>query len=647
MKWDEILKTQGLIEWPYPIRYGEEAEVEAEVVVLGGGIAGCWAAISAARHGVQVVLVEKGATVKSGSGGSGCDHWINTPHPRSPVTAEEVVGWELEMTGGYTNALSRYIAARESFDTLQELEKMGGKVRDSEDEFEGAPFRDEETRFVFAYDYENKVHFRVWGSTFKRALHKECKKLGIQIMDRIMATGLLTEGGRSGSRVIGATGFNVRTGELYLFKAKAVIDAMSRHQRNWCFSTELRGNANFRPTQIVGDGHAMAWRAGAEFALMEKSLPTSFASGNTFLPYSHGNPINTWTPCTMVDARGKEVPWIDRDGNELTSVEERTRPAPDQKFLGERTPVYKHKRPELIPDLAERVKKGEFTLPLYADLPGMPEHERKAIWGFMVGQEGKTKIPILKNYSSIGFDPDKDLLQSYLLLGSDPMRGSVRPQDRTGGEIGDAGGLVTDWNLMTNLEGFFAAGDALFAANYHNHAAATGRYAGRHAAVYASKIAGAPVLSSEQVEAEKRRIFAPLDNKPAHEWKELNAASCRIMQDYCGEYKNEELLRIGLTWIDDLKRNETSKVCVDTPHKLMRTLEVFNILACDEMILHASLARKASSKHLGFFRLDYPDQDPPEWHKWVTVRLTDGQVKTGELAIDFWKPLAENYEKHR
>ena len=195
MKWDEILKTQGLIEWPYPIRYGEETQVEADVVVLGGGIAGCWAAISAARRGVQVVIAEKGATVKSGSGGSGCDHWINTPHPGSPVTPEEVVEWELEMTGGYTNALSRYIAARESFDTLQELEKMGGKVRDSGDEFEGAPFRDEETKFLFAYDYESKVHFRVWGSTFKRSLHKECKKLGIQISDRIMATGLLTEGG--------------------------------------------------------------------------------------------------------------------------------------------------------------------------------------------------------------------------------------------------------------------------------------------------------------------------------------------------------------------------------------------------------------------------------------------------------------------
>lgn len=646
MNWNEHVKAHGLIEWPYPVKYGEEREVDADVLVLGGGIAGCWAAISAARTGAKVVLVEKGATIKSGSGGSGCDHWLNTPHPGSAVGAEEVVEWELGMSGGYTNALSRYIAARESFETLLELEKIGGKIRDTRDEFKGAPFRDEETKFLFAYDYKSRIHFRVWGSTFKVSLYKECRKLGVHVFDRVMAAGLLSEEGRAGARVVGATGLQTRTGEFFIFRAKAVLDCMSRHQRNWCFSTELRGNANFRPTQIVGDGHAAAWRAGAEFAMMEKSLPTSFGSGNVFMPYGHGNALNTWAPCTLVDARGKEIPWVDRDGKIIDSVEGRCTPAPGQKFMGERTLAYEHKRPELIPDLDERIKKGEFALPLYADLAGMPEYERKAIWGLMVGEEGKTKIPIYTVYGESGFDPSKDLLQSYMYLGSDPMRGNVRPQDRTGGEIGDAGGLVTDWNLMTNLEGFFAAGDALFAANYHYHAASTGRYAGRKAAEYAAG-RGNPSISRSQVEKEKALVYSPLENKGEIEWKELNAAACRVMQNYCGEYKSEELLKLGLTWIRDLQDNEFQRVCVDTPHKLMRTLEVRNILTCDEMILHASLSRKASSRLLGFFRLDCPEVDPGEWHKWVTVRVEDGTVRAGEMALDFWKPLAENYEKHR
>ena len=232
-------------------------------------------------------------------------------------------------------------------------------------------------------------------------------------------------------------------------------------------------------------------------------------------------------------------------------------------------------------------------------------------------------------------------------LGGDPMRDAVRPQDRTGGEIGDAGGLVTDWNLMTSLEGLFAAGDALFAANYHYHAATTGRYAGRKAADYALKARHQDSPSRSQLEEEKAFVYSPLENRDEIEWKELNAAACRIMQNYCGRYKNEELLSIALTWLKDIQENEYRRVCVDTPHKLMRTLEVFNIVTCDEMIVHASIARKASSRNLGFFRLDYPDMDPPGWHKWVTIKRKNGGAESGELPLDFWKPLAENYEKYR
>jgi succinate dehydrogenase/fumarate reductase flavoprotein subunit len=645
MDWNEYVKRNGVPEWPYPIRYGKQSSVDTDVLVMGGGIAGCWAAISAARRGVGVVLVEKGATVSSGAGGTGCDHWINTPHPGSPITAEEIVEWELEFSGGYTNGISRYIAARESYETLLELEQMGAKIRDTEDQFSQAPFRDEKTKFLFAYDYKNRIHFRVWGSTFKPALHKACKKLGVNIHDRIMLTGLLTQKGEIGNQVVGATGLHTRTGEFFVFKAGAVIDCLSRHQRNWCFSSELRGLSSFRPPTIAGDGHAMAWRAGAEFSMMERSMPTSFGSGNVYPPYGHGNAINTWFPCNMVDANGKQIPYVDRDGKILETEIERSLPAAEQKFLGERTTAYTHKRPELMPELEKRVRAGEFVLPLYADLTSMSEHERQAIWGLMVGEEGKTNIPILHTYRAAGFDPTKDLLQSYLFLGGDPMRGSVRPQERTGGEIGDAGGLVVDWDLQTNLEGLYAAGEALFAGNYHYHAAATGRYAGRKAAEYAQKVQ-VPTLSRTQVAQEKTRIYAPLENEQEIEWKELNAAICRVMQNYCGDLKNDELLKIGLIWLEDLKRNEAPRVHVDNPHKLMRTLEVYNILTCSEMIMHASLARRASTPSLGFFRQDYPQIDPPQWHKWVTIRLEAGGVKTGTLPIDFWSPMAENYEKH-
>ena len=70
------------------------------------------------------------------------------------------------------------------------------------------------------------------------------------------------------------------------------------------------------------------------------------------------------------------------------------------------------------------------------------------------------------------------------------------------------------------------------------------------------------------------------------------------------------------------------------------------------MIVHASLARKASSSALDFKRLDYPDMDPPEGEKFVTIRLENGEVKLGELPFNYWllPPNAptyrENYERH-
>ena len=79
-------------EWPYPVNYGKENEVSAEVLVLGGGVAGCHAAISAAKRGAKVVVVDKGAVIRSGSGGAGVDHWhAACTNPCSKVTPDEMM----------------------------------------------------------------------------------------------------------------------------------------------------------------------------------------------------------------------------------------------------------------------------------------------------------------------------------------------------------------------------------------------------------------------------------------------------------------------------------------------------------------------------------------------------------------------------
>ncbi len=646
------------VKWPYPIRYDIEREVTVDVLVIGAGVAGCRAAIEARKRGLKVALVEKGNIIGSGAGGAGVDHWVLTANPCSTITPDEMVDSEWRDSGGYTNAISRYISSREGYDTLLETELMGGKIRDADDEYVGSILRDDKTKFMFAYDCVNKLHFAVWGATFKTALKKELDRAGVDIYNRTQATALLTEGGKRGARVIGATGINIRTGEFTVFKAKATVMAISRPQRIWQFSSELTGLATLRPHTCIGNGHAMIWRAGGALTQMEKSLP-GMGSYSIFPQYGFGNQANTWFACNMVDADGKEIPYVDRDGRILKTYEDRYRPAPGQKFIGEaRTRSYDYQTPRLISDLAERIQKGEYKLPLYADLPGLPDVERRRIWGFMVGNEGKTKISIIKTYEDAGFDSSEHLLQSYVGIGGrEAGRGVLRGNQppllsqnttsggRTFGEGGDAGGIVIDWDLKTTLDGLYAAGDALFAGNYHHHAAVTGRYAGRKAADYAQK-ADEPVVAREQVDAEKARVYAPIKRNSGLDWKEMNAGTAQIMQNYCGDYRTENLLNIGLLWLKDVEENEIPKLYAPSPHVLGRTIDVMDILTNCQIIIHASLARKASSQYLGFNRIDYPELDPPEWHKWITLWLENGDVKIGDLPIDHAFPLSENYEAH-
>ena len=630
------------IEWPYQIEWDKHEEVEIDVLVLGGGIAGCWAALSAVKKGVSVAIVEKGATIKSGAGGSGCDHWESAAtNPCSGVTPEELTEAMIKDHGGYNNGISHYIECREGYDRLVDLERMGGKIRDTEDEFKGAEFRDEKTKFLFAYDYENRFTLRVWGTTFKPALYKECKRHGIKIFDRTMATCLLTEGGEQGKKVVGAAGVNGRTGKFSVFKSKATILCMARPTRIWLFSPGLPGISEFRPPQCMGDGHAMGWNAGVEFTMMEKSVRAEWFGERSYPPYGAGNTHNTWYACSMVDAEGREIPWTDRDGNVLKSVSQRYLPSKGQKFFlkggGESYfHLYEYQGPDTMP-VEELLKRG-YKLPFYADLTRMPALERKAIWGLMVGEEGKTKIPILRNYAEAGFDPEKHLLQSY---GEGWTSANFLPNERQ--LFGLPGGIHNDWELRTNIEGLYAAGDQLFAADCHGHAAATGHYAGRHAADYALK-ASSPLINREQVLTEKERILSPVKRKGGIGWKELNMYIARTMQNYCGETKSEQLLRTGLSLLNEIRDNTGSKLFAQNPHELIRSLEVLNILTNAEMVIHACLSRKASSKYLHFIRGDYPEMDPAKWHKFVTVRLENNRVKIGEKPIDYYGSLSENYE---
>lgn len=408
--------------WPYANETGITEKLNCDVLVLGGGLAGCYAAIAAARRGQSVILVEKGAVERSGSAGTGFDHWESAcTNPCSGVTPEEIAWAYVNEQDYYSNGIAHYIECREGYDRMLDMESFGGKIRDTKNEFEGAAFRDEKTKLMFAYDYKNKFTLRVWGSTFKPSLYKELKRLGVKLLEHTEATALLTSFVNGKKHGAGACAMDVHTCKFYILRAKSTVLAMSRPARVWLFDADQPGLCEFRPFQSIGSGHAMGWRSGIEFTMMEKSVRAEYsAAGRSFPAYGTGNNHNTWYAATMVDARGVEIPYVDRDGKELTSVLERYYPAPGQKFFLKGgvidNPKYEYRGPETL-DFDELIKRG-YQLPFYADLSRMPDEERRVIWGMMVGEEGRRKSRFCKIIRSVALIRQRICCKATVLDGS-------------------------------------------------------------------------------------------------------------------------------------------------------------------------------------------------------------------------------------
>ena len=110
----------------------------------------CRAAVTisaAQRKGLRVAIVEKAATIRSGAGGPGGDHWDYpmTCHLMT-VSPEEQCKRIIESYGGYCCGIGRDRHVRESYHAFLELEPMGGKIRDTENEYAGCWGRDEKTK---------------------------------------------------------------------------------------------------------------------------------------------------------------------------------------------------------------------------------------------------------------------------------------------------------------------------------------------------------------------------------------------------------------------------------------------------------------------------------------------------------------------
>ncbi|MBW2030772.1 MAG: FAD-binding protein [Deltaproteobacteria bacterium] len=227
-----------------------ESVFETDVLVIGGGMAGLFAAIKAREKGPSVTILDKGYAGKSGS----------TPYGFWYVVNEPDRGHDLEQWIEYVSTLGEYlnnrkwteIVFRESYDRYQDLVSYGVEFMLGKD---GRP---QTYKFSGIPTESVQLKKRVFG----QVMRKKAKSLGVEIVDRIVVTDLV----KHEEKVVGAMGFPLDTNDLYVFQAKAVVICS--------------GGSAFKPdgwpvSELTGDGDAMAYRIGAEIGGKEFNEPKS------------------------------------------------------------------------------------------------------------------------------------------------------------------------------------------------------------------------------------------------------------------------------------------------------------------------------------------------------------------------------------
>lgn len=577
----------------------EVVPVETDVLVIGGGLAGCMAAIKASEHGVKVTIADKCNTENSGCAGTGVDHiWAYIPpvHGEMGYTIEDLMEDHVQgIAGGLVDKSLLELVATTSYDTVMQLEKFGVKIR-YEDSILPGRFR------VVPQFHSVPSSFNFDGVDVKLKQTREARRRGVQIVNRVMVTDLLESDGH----IAGALGIGVRDGKIYFLRAKAVVLSTGRALRLTRAVTGVWGSHRL-PVDSTGDGKAMAFRAGLGVVNMEFLSNGGYSIGN--FEISLGSPRNTTQPAGSVTGSNGEV-FIPRtyfyDWTTLGKVKV------DAAAI-RRAWIEQRERP-MFPQLRSQGQ-GPFFLDL---TQGTEEEIRYAEWS--IKHEGKG-FHFLHYLAQEGFDFRNDKLE---------FMPTCRELASTA-----AAGVVVDKGLETQLKGLYAAGDDAGGLPWSAAAGAfaMGWRAGDVAGEYAAKGSALAPVKDEQLDPLKELCSSMLDRKIGFHWRELELAVQNVVDYYCGEVRAASYLTRGLERLNELK--EETPLKAETPHELGRCFEVRSVMENAALTMRGSLAREESRRFpFGFVRAEFPQQDNEKFLALLAQRrVRDGQVEVTKIPI--------------
>ncbi len=235
-------------------------EYTTDVLVVGCGFSGMWAALRARQCGSNVLVADKGPRDWGGLGGlSGGDMIVKQPDMKLDDLLADLVYY-------YDGLADQEILGKilkDSYDRFCDFESWGHKFK-----------RNEKGELCFipqrALDHMRYYYYHPYGMggiDKARLLKEHCEQLGVKRIGRTVITDIMTDG----DKVSGAVGFHAQSGVPIYIKAKAII--LATNTGGW--------KPSYHQNTPASEGVSIAWNAGCAVRNFEFwkvwNVPVDFA----------------------------------------------------------------------------------------------------------------------------------------------------------------------------------------------------------------------------------------------------------------------------------------------------------------------------------------------------------------------------------
>ena len=580
--------------------------LEYDVVVIGAGGAGLRAAIEAAAKGASVGLICKSLLGKA--------HTVMAEGGVAAALAnvDDRDSWKVHfadtMRGGhYLNAWRMAeLHAKEAPERVRELEGWGALMDRTPDGLINQ-------RNFGGHAYPRLAHVGDrTGLEMIRTLQDHGIHEGIDVHMEVTVSKLLMDGGRCA----GALAYDRELGRFKVFKAKAVVMATGGIGRAFLVTSNS--------WEYTGDGHALAYHAGAELVDME--FVQFHPTGMVWPPSVRGILVTE-------GVRGEGGILKNSEGRRFMFddipplYKESTAGTPEEGWryvIGDREA---RRPPELLTrdhvarKIVKEVQEGRGSPHggAFLDIAWIQEHIKDS------EDHIKKKLPSM-------YHQFKEL--AGIDITKEPMEVGPTTHYAMGGIRVDS-----DSQMSTTVPGLFAAGECAAGLHGANRLGGNslsdllvfGKRAGEYAAEFSA--GNTPVhLQDEQIDLAVQEALSPLERDPGADVGpyRLQYELQQLMQDKAGIAREEDGLAEAS---DELQRLKTRAQAMGTSGSREynpgwhTTLDLQNLITVAEAVVMASHARKESRG--AHSRLDYLDKDP----EWGTVNLVLKKGHDGEMEL--------------